>query len=48
MILVIFIIAITFKNGKKSNKYEDFDPELKKWFKSTFALSILFWLTLVF
>lgn len=33
---------------RKSKKYEDFDPELKKVALSTFALSILFWLTLVF
>ena len=33
---------------KKSEKYEDFDPELKKVALSTFALSILFWLTLIF
>lgn len=33
---------------KKSEKYEDFDPELKKVALSTFALSVLFWLTLVF
>jgi 1,4-dihydroxy-2-naphthoate octaprenyltransferase len=32
---------------KKSEKYEDFDPELKKVALSTFALSILFWLTLI-
>ena len=32
----------------KSEKYEDFDPELKKVALSTFALSLLFWLTLVF
>ena len=32
---------------KKSEKYEDFDPELKKVALSTFALSVLFWLTLV-
>jgi 1,4-dihydroxy-2-naphthoate polyprenyltransferase len=31
---------------KKSEKYEDFDPELKKVALSTFALSILFWLFL--
>ena len=31
---------------KKSEKYEDFDPELKKVALSTFALSILFWFTL--
>jgi 1,4-dihydroxy-2-naphthoate octaprenyltransferase len=30
----------------KSEKYEDFDPELKKVALSTFALSILFWLFL--
>lgn len=33
---------------KKSEKYEDFDPELKKVALSTFALSVLFWLTLIF
>ena len=32
----------------KANQYKDFDPELKKVALSTFALSILFWLTLVF
>ena len=31
---------------KKSEKYEDFDPELKKVALSTFALSVLFWLAL--
>ena len=29
-------------------KYEDFDPELKKVALSTFALSLFFWLTLIF
>lgn len=33
---------------RKSTQYEDFDPELKKVALGTFALSILFWLTLVF
>jgi 1,4-dihydroxy-2-naphthoate octaprenyltransferase len=33
---------------RKSKKYEDFDPELKKVALGTFVLSILFWLTLVF
>ena len=32
---------------KKSEKYEDFDPELKKVALSTFALSVLFWLALI-
>ena len=48
MILVFFILAVHLKTIKKSNKYEDFDPELKKVALSTFALSILYWLTLVF
>lgn len=48
MILVFFILAVHLKTIKKSNKYEDFDPELKKVALSTFALSLLFWLTLVF
>jgi 1,4-dihydroxy-2-naphthoate octaprenyltransferase len=33
---------------KKSEKYEEFDPELKKVALTTFALSILFWLTLYY
>lgn len=32
---------------RKAEKYEDFEPELKKVALSTFALSILFWLTLI-
>jgi 1,4-dihydroxy-2-naphthoate octaprenyltransferase len=48
MILVFFMLAIHLKTVKKSNQYADFDPELKKVALSTFALSILFWLTLVF
>ena len=31
----------------KATKYEDFDPELKKVALSTYALSVLFWLTLI-
>ena len=47
-VLIINIpLLIHIGKIKKSEKYEDFDPELKKVALSTFALSILFWLTLV-
>lgn len=46
-ILIINIPIILHMNKvNKSEKYEDFDPELKKVALSTFALSILFWLFL--
>ncbi|CAM3911662.1 1,4-dihydroxy-2-naphthoate octaprenyltransferase [Flavobacterium cucumis] len=48
IILVFFMLAIHLKTVKKAKKYEDFDPELKKVALSTFALSLLFWLTLIF
>lgn len=48
MLLVFLILAKHLKTVKIANKYEDFDPELKKVALSTFALSLLFWLTLVF
>ncbi|WP_445716790.1 1,4-dihydroxy-2-naphthoate octaprenyltransferase [Flavobacterium sp.] len=48
MFLVFLILAKHLKTVKIANRYEDFDPELKKVALSTFALSILFWLTLVF
>lgn len=46
--VIIINIPLLLHIGKikKSEKYEDFDPELKKVALSTFALSILFWLTL--
>lgn len=48
-ILVVNISLIIHLNKiKKSNSYEDFDPELKKVALSTFALSLLFWLTIYF
>ena len=51
-ILPIVVISVALIKHilvvKKANQYEDFDPELKKVALSTFALSILFWLTLVF
>jgi 1,4-dihydroxy-2-naphthoate octaprenyltransferase len=48
-ILIVNLPIIMHLNKiSKSEKYEDFDPELKKVALSTFALSILFWLTLVF
>ncbi len=45
---IIFVLAMHLKTVKKSKKYEDFDPELKKVALSTFALSLLFCLALVF
>ncbi|BCY29373.1 1,4-dihydroxy-2-naphthoate octaprenyltransferase [Flavobacterium okayamense] len=48
-ILIINIsIFMNWNKVNKATKYEDFDPELKKVALSTFALSILFWLTLIF
>jgi 1,4-dihydroxy-2-naphthoate octaprenyltransferase len=48
VILINIPLILHIGKIKKSEKYEDFDPELKKVALSTFALSILFWLTLVF
>ena len=48
-VLIINIpLLIHIGKIKKSEKYEDFGPELKKVALSTFALSILFWITLIF
>ncbi|WMW78660.1 1,4-dihydroxy-2-naphthoate octaprenyltransferase [Flavobacterium sp. 20NA77.7] len=48
--VLIVNIPIIKHMGKvrKAEKYEDFEPELKKVALSTFALSILFWITIVF
>lgn len=48
VLLVNIPIIMNMNKVNKSEKYQDFDPELKKVALSTFALSILFWLTLVF
>jgi 1,4-dihydroxy-2-naphthoate octaprenyltransferase len=48
VILINIPLILHIGKIKKSEKYEDFDPELKKVALSTFALSVLFWLTLVF
>lgn len=48
VLLINIPIIMNMNKVNKSEKYEDFDPELKKVALSTFALSILFWLTLVF
>jgi len=51
-ILLSFFVFIFFlkhlEKIRKSIKYEDFDPELKKVALGTFVLSILFWLSLIF
>ena len=51
-ILLSFFVFIFFlkhlEKIRKSTKYEDFDPELKKVALGTFVLSILFWLSLIF
>lgn len=48
VILINIPLILHIGKIKKSEKYEDFDPELKKVALSTFALSVLFWLTLIF
>ena len=45
---IVFVLVMHLKTVKKAKKYEEFDPELKKVALSTFALSLLFCLTLVF
>ena len=45
---IVVVLALHLKKVKKSKKYADFDPELKKVSLSTFALTVLFWLTLIF
>jgi 1,4-dihydroxy-2-naphthoate octaprenyltransferase len=47
-ILIVNIpLIMNINKVSKATKYEDFDPELKKVALSTFALSLLFWLTLI-
>lgn len=48
VILINIPLILHIGKIKKSEKYEDFDPELKKVALSTFALSVVFWLTLIF
>ena len=48
VLLINIPIIMNMNKVNKSEKYEDFDPELKKVALSTFALSLLFWLTLIF
>ncbi|NHN24205.1 1,4-dihydroxy-2-naphthoate octaprenyltransferase [Flavobacterium jejuense] len=48
IIVVNIFLIIHISKIKKSISYEDFDPELKKVALSTFALSVLFWLTFFF
>ena len=48
VLLINIPIIMNMNKVNKSEKYEDFDPELKKVALSTFALSLLFWLTLWF
>ena len=45
---IVFVLVMHLKVVKRAKKYEEFDPELKKVALSTFALSLLFCLTLVF
>jgi 1,4-dihydroxy-2-naphthoate octaprenyltransferase len=48
IIIVNIPLMIHIGKVKKAQKYEDFDPELKKVALSTFVLSLLLWLTLIF
>lgn len=45
---IFIFLLLHLSKVRKATKYEDFDPELKKVALSTFALSVLFWLTLIF
>lgn len=45
---IFVFLLLHLSKVRKATKYEDFDPELKKVALSTFALSVLFWLTLIF
>lgn len=47
ILIVNFVFLIHINKIKRSISYEDFDPELKKVALSTFALSLLFWITLL-
>ncbi len=48
ILIIYFPLILHVRNVRNAKNYEDFDPELKKVALTTFALSILFWLTLVF
>ena len=48
ILIIYFPLILHARTIRAAKKYEDFDPELKKVALSTFTLSILFWLTLVF
>ena len=48
VLLINIPIIMHMNKVNKSEKYKDFDPELKKVALSTFALSLIFWLTLIF
>ena len=48
ILLVDLVFLIHIIKIKRSISYEDFDPELKKIALSTFALSLFFWITLIF
>lgn len=45
-LIIYLFLGKHLQNVDKAKEYEDFDPELKKVALSTFALSILIWLTL--
>ncbi|VXB75848.1 1,4-dihydroxy-2-naphthoate octaprenyltransferase [Flavobacterium sp. 9AF] len=47
ILLINLPIIMHINSVRKSTTYADFDPELKKVALSTFALSILFWLSLL-
>lgn len=44
---VFLFLLFHLKRVRAANKYEDFEPELKKVALSTFALSLLFWVSLL-
>lgn len=45
---VVVFLGFHLKTVKTAKNYKDFDPELKKVALSTFVLSLLYWITLVY
>ncbi len=48
IVVLVLPLSIHIRTIQNSTSYEDFDPELKKVALSTFALSLFFWISLLF
>lgn len=48
IVVLVLPLSIHMRTIQNSTSYEDFDPELKKVALSTFALSLFFWISLLF